>query len=107
MLLIKFETNWADEMDIYGFCIMTAEEWEYKKKEIKHCSFPEEVYFGTNEYNIYETPEEFLNEFKETEITDFEVQLIDKLFTNDYGRFPLMEGSASEEFYEEYGDCPE
>lgn len=106
MILVMYEDDWADEMDIYGFCLMTSEQWKYKKNEIKHTSFPQEVYFGTNEYNVYENPEEFLNKFTEKEVTESEAKTINKFFTSDYGRFPFIEGHAPNEFYEKYGHCP-
>jgi len=109
MLLIKFEGNWADEMDIYGFTIMTVKQWEYKKNEIRHTPFPLEVYFGTNESEDYETPEEYLRNFKVKEITKDEVKVLKKLFLStlsDYGNFRLIEGQAPDEFYKEYGYYP-
>lgn len=31
MKLIKYNDNWADEMDVEGHCLMTAEQWnEFK-----------------------------------------------------------------------------
>lgn len=108
MLLIKFEDNWADEMDIYGFKIMTKKQWEYKKYEIRNSPFPQEVCFGTNEYNVYETPKEFLSRFKEKDITESQHQVFKEFFrSDDYGRFPVIEGCAPNEFYEKYGYYPE
>jgi len=105
-LLIKFEGNWADEMDIYGFTIMTVKQWEYKKNEIRHTPLPIEVCFGTNESEEYETHEEYLRNFKVIEITKAEVKVLKKLFLfnlSDYGNFSLIEGEAPNEFYDEYG----
>jgi len=106
MILVKFEGNWADEMDIYGFHVMSEEQWEYKKNEIKHTPFPEEVYFGTNEYETYETPEEYLRNFKVIEITEIEAEIISRLFGSYYGSFAIIEGNAPDEFYKQYGHYP-
>ncbi len=106
MLLVKFEGNWADEMDIYGCHVMTKEQWEFKKNEINHTPFPQEVNFGTNEYEEYETPEQYLRHFEVIEITEVEAEIINRLFGAYYGEFAIIEGNAPKEFYEEYGHYP-
>ena len=106
MLLVKFEGNWADEIDFYGFHVMTEEQWEFKKNEIMHTPFPQEVGFGTNEAETYEDPEEYLENFKVTEITVTEAEIVNRLFGTYYGRFAIIEGNAPKEFYEEYGHYP-
>ena len=105
-LLIKFEADWADEMTIYGFGIMTDEQWAWKNLELKHTQFPQEVDFGTNESEVYETLDEYLRNFKITEISDEEAMVINKLFRSDYGQFAIIEGDAPSEFYKKYGYYP-
>ncbi len=107
MLLIIFEDNWADEMDIYGFSIMSQEKWKYKVNETNNTTFPREVYFGTNEFNIYETPDEFLSRFKVKHLKTAEFQILIKLFGREFGKFLVIEGLAPDEFYEKNGYCPE
>jgi len=106
MLLVKFEGNWADEIDFYGFHVMTEEQWEFKKNEIMHTPFPQEVGFGTNEAETYEDPEEYLENFQVIEITDAEAEIVNRLFDSYYGHFAIIEGNAPKEFYEDYGYYP-
>ena len=107
-LLIIFEDNWADEMDIQGFDILTKEHWEYKKLELQHTQFPNEIGIGTNQFIDYDTVEEYLKQFKVTPISNNEEEFLQKYFDKySFGIFPLIEGEAPDEFYEEHGYCPE
>ena len=107
-VLIIFEDNWADEMDLKGFDIISKAEWEYKKKELLHTEFPIEVGFGTNEENTYETREDFIKHFKAHEISEKEESTIKKFFGNwSFGHIPFHEGDAPDSFYEEHGFCPD
>jgi NurA-like 5'-3' nuclease len=103
MLLVKFDDNWADEMDVSGFKLFdNLDAWnaaiaEFKEeKEIVdgEDSGYFEVCFGTNEYIEYETVEEFLVQFDITEISDAAADVIETLFPEaklsyGYGHFPL------------------
>ena len=115
-LLIKFKGNWADEADFVGFKIMSKAEWNYKVKEVQFCDFPHESSVGTNQYIDFESPEDYLRHFDVREISEAEEKIIKKfLLMNksgsycaiEYGEFPLMEGNATREFYDEHGHCPE
>jgi len=107
-VLVIFDDNWADEMDITGFDILTEEQWEYKKLELEHTTFPQDVGFGTNESNIYEDANEFLGNFKTFPISEKEEEVIRKFFgMYHFGTIPFIEGGASDSFYEENGYCPD
>lgn len=95
-LLVKYDSNWADEMDIDGFKVLTNEQWEQYQKDFKK-HFKEEgyiYYVGTNEEIEYNDFEEFRNDFNVSEITDEEAAVLEKLFanlsTNGYGFFPEL-----------------
>jgi hypothetical protein len=106
-VLVIFKDNWADEMDIEGFDILTKDQWEYKKLELEHTQFPQDVGLGTNESNDYESAEQFLAMFKVIPISDEEEKIIKKCFGEySFGTIPFIEGSATEDFYEKYGFCP-
>jgi len=74
--------------------------------ELKHTRFPQEVYFGTNDFEVYEDYEVFLRNFKVIEISDSSAEIINRLFGSYYGRFPVIEGNAPKEFYEDFGHYP-
>jgi hypothetical protein len=104
-VLVKFDDNWADEMDVSGFKIFdNLDAWEKCVNEFTKNRFdgeePEddeenyfEVYFGTNEYNEYESMDEFISNFDIAEISDEEAVAIEKIFPEStscgYGHFPL------------------
>ena len=107
-LLVIFKDYWADEMEIEGFDILTKEEWEYKKLELQHTQFPQEVGLGTNESNDYESAEQFLSMFKAVPISDKEEKIFRGIFGNyHFGTFPMIEGEAPESFYEKHGFSPD
>ena len=84
--LVKFYDNWADEMYIEGFDIITKEEKKQFDKAINEdLVFPVEVYFGTNEENTYESAEDVLNCYTFTPLLDEEAETIKKFFGNAYG----------------------
>jgi hypothetical protein len=95
-LLVKYDSNWADEMDINGFKVLTNEQWEKYQKDFKKLFKKEcySYYVGTNEEIEYSDFDEFISDFKTSEITDEEAAVIEKLFGNlstyGYGFFPEL-----------------
>lgn len=107
-LLIKFKGDWADEMDVYGFTIISEEKWAFKKLEWEHTPFPQECMVGTNEYVEYKDMQEYLKNFKVKEISEDEIKCIQKFFGNrDFGHVCWIEGEAPDSFWEEHGHCPD
>ena len=107
MLLVKFDDNWADEMDVSGFKLFdNLDDWNeaikdfedelkadrgYEKDELLG-EF--EIYFGTNEEIAYTSMEDFLKHFKVILITEDQKFAIESIFpeaTSDYGygHFPI------------------
>ena len=102
-VLVIFKGDWADEMDIEGFDIISKEEWEYKKLELKHTQFPQQIGIGSNQELDYDSSKEYLSDFKVQEISDEEEAIIRKLFVYlPLGEVPWLEGNASDEFYEKH-----
>ena len=96
--LVRFEENWADEMDIYGFAIFTAEEYSNwchtlsrLRKAMNYAVFT--YSFGTNEEQDYEDFDEFLNCFTVKAIPAEHAQFFRSAFdTNEYyGQFPTID----------------
>jgi hypothetical protein len=84
-VLLKYEDDYADEFDVYGFMLMTDEEWN-KFEKVIDCmeDFPQEFYFGTNEQIIYENKENVKRAFKPIRISLEDAKVIKKLFGNQY-----------------------
>ena len=91
MKLIKYKSNWADEMDVQGWSVMSPmrhaaweDSWADHFKDEGNYSFS----VGTNEDIEYDSIEEFLKEFKVVDITESEADTLVKLFGKSYGFFP-------------------
>ena len=83
LLLVTYDDNYGDEFDLYGFKIMTQEDFDEMivtaEKAIDD-NPDREYYFGTNEAMQYSSVDEYRNAFSVKEITFEEAQLITKLF---------------------------
>lgn len=97
MWLVKLADNWADEMDIEGFSIMSTgqfTQWaktveEVAKKIDKGYSF--EWYIGTNEWVDWDSGKDFKEAFSCEVITDEEAEVLKRLLLQgfaSYGLFP-------------------
>jgi hypothetical protein len=110
MILVKFEDNLADEMDVSGFKIFdNLDAWNKALSEFKSELEIEEddqyfevcfgtnkyfeVCFGTNEYIDYDSFSNFLKNFEIIEISKDTAEIIGVLFPKaksyGYGHFPV------------------
>lgn len=100
MWLVKLADNWADEMDIEGFSIMSESDFtqwartveEVAKKIDNGHSF--EWYIGTNEWIDWYSGEEFKEAFSYELITEGEANILKRLLLHEfasYGLFPSGE----------------
>lgn len=86
--LVKFDKNWADECDVYGFKIMTEEQVEGLRASLPYITY----YFGSNEG--WEEPGEFEErDFTIEPLPDFKEQILRQLFpmnsyNDSWGNFP-------------------
>jgi len=92
-LFVKWDSNWADEMDVSGWRIFSKEDWgKYKKAAEK--LFKEEGYYsvgiGTNEDIEYHSLEDLMGDFTVKSISDVEEVVIEKFLggCGDNGPFP-------------------
>ena len=105
-VLVKFSDNWADEMDVKGFCIYKSKEEfdeDLKEEIVDSAGIEDEEYddfisgnyfwyshgIGSNESLEYESFEDLYNKFSITEITDEEYDILHKYFGRSYGQFPF------------------
>lgn len=95
-VLVKWSSNWADEMDIQGFSIMKKQEWEhYKKEVIKLKNFC--IYVGTNEEIDYRSGEDLLEEITIKKISPEEERLIKKFIGSKFGNTNFLYATDNEE----------
>jgi hypothetical protein len=92
--LVKFNKDWADEFNVYGFNIFKQEEWDLLAKEMKRRKKDQAGtwYFGTNEGWDDDTIGDFYDALTPILITEEEKELFIKLFgREEFGIFPDFE----------------
>lgn len=96
--LVKYNNNWADEMDIDGFALFTKEEYdEFISIVNKICDLLRagetfEYYVGTNEIIIHDHERYFAESFKARPISPLTYELIRSDICDGnlaYGFFPM------------------
>lgn len=110
-LLVKFQMDWADEHDVYGFRIMGDDEWNRFQEVLDCVIYPQETYFGTNEELIFESKEQVLKALEVSTLTEEEVAVFKKFFGKlyhdgvEFGFDPIdqfAERISEEDFYRIY-----
>jgi len=83
-VLVKFQKDWADEFDVYGFKIFDSlAEWE----ATADAGADSEYYFGTNEG--WDAGDFSESDFKVQAIGDAEAADIIAVLGRQYGHFPF------------------
>lgn len=83
LLLVIYDDNYGDEFDLYGFKIMTQEDFDDMigtAEKVITDNPDREYYFGTNEAMQYSSIREYRNAMKVQEISVEEAKTIAKLF---------------------------
>jgi hypothetical protein len=98
--LVTWQDNWADEMDLEGFAIMTQDGWD-KYEEVYTNALKlgtVTLGFGTNESNEYDEEAHFFSCLHKQEITPQDVDRLSGFFGLEldhscrcYGFFPTLE----------------
>jgi hypothetical protein len=89
-ILITWDTNWADEMDIAGFKIVTETEANEFKEKLKNNKDWFTICIGTNEDIEYGSGKDLLSELKFKKITEEEEIIIKKFFGDSFGHTDFM-----------------
>lgn len=105
MFLLKTKYDWADEMDVEGFCLMRPAEYDYLLREIRAIEYPIEWCFGTNQYIEFDDAEEILKKFDVSVLTMEYAEFVKDKFLSygSFGHTPLdsIQGNAPKEWYDE------
>ena len=78
-LLIKFSSNWADEIDVNGSFIMSADDWMIEKSNMKKIEYPIEYYVGSNEEIVFDSYDDLISCYTEFEISEDDVKVLERL----------------------------
>ncbi len=79
-VLLKFSDNWADEMDVEGFLVVSKEYWLKREAELGEEQDALHLCIGTNEYLEWEDGETLLDSIEVLELEDAHAQLLAKQF---------------------------
>ncbi len=94
MKLIKYSGNWADEIDVSGYKLMTEDQWNEYLQDFKQ-KFEEDGEYnfciGTNEDVEYSSFKGFEAAFKVKDIDDQEAKVLKKHLGESFGFFPELE----------------
>ena len=102
--LYEYSANWADEMDVAGFVLLTGLEKDMALASIKK-KFRKggTVYIGTNEEIEYSDSDEVMNDVSITEISKQDYDTISRLFGTSFGETgPCEDFNDSDDFDEDY-----
>lgn len=90
-----FSDNWADEMDLEGFRLMTEDEKDEMIKDIKkRFRSGGSIGFGSNESNEYEDADEVLGTLSYEQITKAEYDTIARVIGTSFGEQGPMDGGG-------------
>ena len=103
-VLLQWDSNWADEMDIYGFSLMDKEDWIEYKNYLQNLKKGFYFYIGSNEGIEYSNGQELLSEITVTEISDREAATVEKLFGGEGGFTDFLTVDEDEEDEDEEDD---
>lgn len=101
-VIVKWDSNWDDEMDISGFTIISEEEAIALKTRLKERKTGFEICVGTNEDIDYSSGADLLDELTFTKISDDEARIIEKRIGDEYGFTHFMSAIEDWEDEEEY-----
>lgn len=97
-VIVFYNGNWADEIDINGFWYTTKEEYEYWLKNLDNADYPYCMYLGTNQDIVYENKEAILSDLKVKEITEVQYESLKAIhWSSWYGDFPDPEPPLDED----------
>ena len=84
-ILVKWDSNWADEMDVEGFAILEKADADRLKKTLKNFKRQFTICIGTNEEIDYEQGSDMLDELEFKKISEEEYKTVKKLFGTSGG----------------------
>ena len=91
MYLIKFQSDYADEFEVYGFKVVESlegfEEELNKAKQFwqRYRNAKVSMSFGTNEELVYEGYDAYASCFEISIITEEEMACLERLFDGEWG----------------------
>ena len=91
-VLLKWSTNWADEMDIEGYILTTKDKSDDWKKKLKEVDYSFSLQIGTNEDIEYSSGEDLISEVTTKTLADEEFAVIKKYLGLQGGHTEFWDG---------------
>lgn len=92
--VLKYEDNWADEMDIQSFLILNEEDkikyYDKAKENLDKLNKKLIICLGTNEEIIFEKSADFIKTLKIKEISETEANIIKKYIGKKFGPSDIL-----------------
>jgi hypothetical protein len=79
-VLLRWSSNWADEMDVEGYVMTTKDKSDDWRKKLKQIDYSFSLQIGTNEDIEYSSGEDLISEVVTKNITDEEYVILKKYF---------------------------
>jgi hypothetical protein len=92
ILLVECQGNWSDEIDYYGFALITESAWEEHLQLIEDFFFEKDnfsLHIGSNQEVYFEDELEYERIFKTQEVSQADASILMRQFNlsiNDTGR---------------------
>jgi hypothetical protein len=91
-VLLKWSTNWADEMDVEGYVMTTKDKSDDWRKKLKQVDYSFSLQIGTNEDIEYSSGEDLISEVVTKNLTDEEYIILKKYFGTQGGHTEFWDG---------------
>lgn len=91
---IKVCADWADEMDVYGCCIISKEKFDNIKSKVEKYfknHYEMTIGIGSNEELIFENVEEVMDCFSIKEISNKEEEVLISLGLERFGELSVLD----------------
>ena len=79
-VLLKFEDNWADEMNVYGFIVISGKGWQLEKARLEAITDCITLYIGSNEELEWSDGADLLSRIEVEQLRDDEAGAMKKHF---------------------------
>lgn len=95
-ILVKFNSDWADEFDVSGFKVYEPQEWRDEVRNFKATKGLCQWNFGSNEGFEIDDREEWLAKYETARITNLEASALQMMFGThwsgsiQFGNFPEL-----------------
>jgi hypothetical protein len=89
MYLVKFQDNYIDEFNIYGFFLIEDVDKAIFEKKVNSQVYPYEQFIGSNQTIIYDSAQEFLNHLEWIYIDEIQYTILQKHFGTGWGTNPV------------------